>query len=214
MYDDSNKDFFNSFALNFRVVQNCSCSDSSTPKSQLFCLPQIMITNFPELVEKNEVLTKGKIKISDLLYKHLFITASLSEFPLSCPICKCDYDLSDLNSIKLENYPDFLYISIIRNDGLKKNFVLVEVEKEIKLFDERYQLISVVYHIGDTVSSGHYICHIFDGKCWVLFNDDIVEYNEDFDICQQNNQYITKIIYDHEFNDTHDISNLVYRKIK
>ena len=93
------------------------------------------------------------------------------------------------------------------------------MEKEIKLFDERYQLISVVYHIGDTVSSGHDICHIFDGECWVLFNDNIVkDYNKNFDICQQNNQYITNILnfdgYDHEFNETHDISNLVYRKIK
>jgi ubiquitin carboxyl-terminal hydrolase 5/13 len=39
----------------------------------------------------------------------------------------------------------------------------------------QYELLGFVSHIGKSVTSGHYVCHIKKDGQWLLFNDEKVE---------------------------------------
>ena len=44
-------------------------------------------------------------------------------------------------------------------------------EDTLKINNKRYQLKCIVEHLGDTITSGHYVCNIMhDGK-WINCND-------------------------------------------
>jgi len=51
----------------------------------------------------------------------------------------------------------------------------VEVPALDKIGDAKYELLSVISHIGRNTDHGHYVCHRkVQGKGWVLFNDEKV----------------------------------------
>ena len=76
--------------------------------------------------------------------------------------------------IKLIEAPDFLFIQLLRYDGLyDKVMTHVKLETELVLPNEvTYEPIAALNHIGGTINSGHYVTHLQNefGQ-WMLFND-------------------------------------------
>ena len=47
----------------------------------------------------------------------------------------------------------------------------------VETFDDgegKYELLSIISHIGKNTEHGHYVCHVKKGNQWVLFNDEKV----------------------------------------
>ena len=42
----------------------------------------------------------------------------------------------------------------------------------------KYELMAFISHMGTSTMCGHYVCHIFKDKRWVIFNDSKVALSE------------------------------------
>jgi ubiquitin C-terminal hydrolase len=82
---------------------------------------------------------------------------------------------SATKKLKIENEPEHLVFSLKRyNNADSKNVSGVDVMGKLKLNNKDYQPVSIVCHLGNNPTSGHYVTYQNDGGTWKLINDDTV----------------------------------------
>ena len=93
----------------------------------------------------------------------------------ACPgvgVCK---SRKTVEKCKLTNYPNYLFIQLIRNVGnAPKVNTFVRFESDIKVSDNQiYEVIGTIDHMGSSPLNGHYITYLKnnDGH-WKLFDDE------------------------------------------
>ena len=75
----------------------------------------------------------------------------------------------------LENCPDMLLIQLSIFDGYgQKIKPCLSIDQELTDFGLSLELCGVIYHIGNTIQSGHYTCSVKVDATWYLINDSIV----------------------------------------
>jgi ubiquitin C-terminal hydrolase len=111
------------------------------------------------------------ITINDCLRKYF---ENFSDYEISnCESCKKE---TCLNKIQLKVYPKYLFISLKRfefNGKLKKITRKVFPLNIIELYDNKYELISIVEHC-ETFFKKHYRAYCKDEGIWMKCDDDTV----------------------------------------
>ena len=75
----------------------------------------------------------------------------------------------------LENCPDMLLIQLSIFDGHgQKIKPSLSIDQELTDFGLSLELYGIIYHIGNTIQSGHYTCSVKVDATWYFINDSIV----------------------------------------
>ncbi len=100
-----------------------------------------------------------------------YVTQQISSNPL------CKIERSTFDKLLADK---FLLVEVSRgNLDKSKNKRVVEADQFITVSyesnDRQFQLKAAVVHLGDTITSGHYVCAAWNKSClWVLYNDENV----------------------------------------
>lgn len=126
-------------------------------------------------------LTVDKIEnIEDALKNYFKSEELVGVNQYHCDECFSKQDA--IRYIEISIYPAILYLHMQRyiydrNTGDKvKSKREVKFPNELILGNEEYILVAVLYHMGTSAYSGHYIADVleWDSGQWWLFNDDVV----------------------------------------
>ena len=150
-------------------------------------------------IQLPNIQTNQTLQLSSLLANHF--SSSSNTVRMKCSqCCKCTRNCpqsglcqlrDSVSQTVLVHSPDTLLIKINRFGihGMK-NQTHVWPEDTIMLGGEYFSLKSVVDHLGSTVNSGHYICHVKSGQLWTRCNDsEVIRGQEELQAKSKDNYY-------------------------
>ena len=116
------------------------------------------------------IYPENQSSISDLLEKSF-----ISQITKHCVLCT--YNTLHLEKTIVHQNPDILVLVVNRYDPsalARKNKSSILINRELHHNSIRYALIGSIHHLGNSTTSGHYICKLnYDNVCY-LCNDHIV----------------------------------------
>jgi len=152
---------FGSRKNNISICTHCCNFNRTTEFSEIQSICLDLCTNI------------NKIKnISDLIEKY-FKQETVNDW--CCYLCKNDGCLKDFY---FETYPIYLLICLKRfNNKLKKNCDPIFIKQNIIIPQSaKYELISIIIHIGKTIRSGHYISIVKKNNNFYIVNDEVITF--------------------------------------
>jgi len=169
----------------FSVCHNCNVKLYNFNVFSFLIFPLEKVRQY-----KLNIQTDGfdKVNLKDCFEQYTSEEILSGENQMYCNYCHQNADYSTYN--KIYKHPEILVIILNRGNGLEYN-VEFEYPKKIKIndyinFDNndnyndkediKYELISIISHLGDNSMSGHFIaiCKNPVDKKWYKFNDAIV----------------------------------------
>lgn len=122
---------------------------------------------------------------SDTLYNAILRTSASNNFVEDTEIfCEfCHQNTQIRSSTVVKNPPNVLFIRLIRyyydktEYNKKKTFQSLNIDLNLTIFGQDYELDGIIYHLGYSANSGHYVCEVKDWETnhWWRINDNFVE---------------------------------------
>lgn len=118
---------------------------------------------------------KDKINLKNLIDSYSDKNYLFGDNKYHCEKCK---KLSNATKYSIVNrYAHILIMNIDRHihniNGNNKNKSKILFKKNLLLNQKTYYLIGTIYHLGNNIDSGHYICKVYDFNTlkWYIYND-------------------------------------------
>ena len=139
-----------------------------------------------DMLELTLPVLEGK-HVYDLLNEHFKEEKFDDDVKLTCDVCEQKY--TPIKKTVFKTVPRVLICTLKRFDDAgrkRKEKIILDKNIDINVVSNvnyKFRLQSIIYHMGSTISSGHYVSLINkeNGK-WYIYNDEDVKEYEDVDI--------------------------------
>ncbi len=170
-----------------------NCGNISRTKNNSYCLNYTVPQNKGDIIDLRKLIniySENNELFGDNSYK--------------CE--KCNKLTNATKCSKINKYAHILIMNIDRHihniNGNSKNSSKISFKKNMLLNNRTYYLIGTIYHLGNSMSSGHYICKVYDFNSykWYIYNDSNVSVIEEKIEEISNNNYSHIYISDKMYN--------------